>query len=120
MFMKGALEKVLTQCTHTLQANTAVPITSQHTQEIIQQSRDMGSRGLRVVAVATGIDLGKLTLLGLLGIHDPPRPGVKKAIDVLKRSGVRVKMLTGDAEETAVAIGWLTYHHKYLFIIKYL
>ena len=105
MFMKGALEKVLTQCTHTLQANTPVPITSQHTQEIIQQSRDMGSRGLRVVAVATGVDLGKLTLLGLLGIHDPPRPGVKSAIDVLKRSGVRVKMLTGDAEETAVAIG---------------
>ena len=103
--MKGALEKVLTQCTHTLQANNPVPLTSHHTQEFIQQSREMGSRGLRVVAIATGTDLGKLTLLGLVGIHDPPRPGVKQAIDTLKQSGVKVKMLTGDAEETARSIG---------------
>ncbi|XP_075253870.1 calcium-transporting ATPase type 2C member 1-like [Convolutriloba macropyga] len=104
LFMKGALEKVLTQCTHTLQANNPVPLTSHHTQEFIQQSREMGSRGLRVVAIATGTDLGKLTLLGLVGIHDPPRPGVKQAIDTLKQSGVKVKMLTGDAEETARSI----------------
>ena len=105
LFMKGALEKVLTQCTHTLQANNPVPITSHNTQEYIQQSKELGSRGLRVVAVATGTDLGKLTLLGLVGIHDPPRPGVKQAIDTLRSSGVRVKMLTGDAEETAKSVG---------------
>ncbi|XP_063712483.1 calcium-transporting ATPase type 2C member 1-like isoform X2 [Symsagittifera roscoffensis] len=104
LFMKGALEKVLTQCTHTLQANNPVPITSHNTQEYIQQSKELGSRGLRVVAVATGTDLGKLTLLGLVGIHDPPRPGVKQAIDTLRSSGVRVKMLTGDAEETAKSV----------------
>ena len=105
--MKGALEKVLTQCTHTLQANMPVPLTSLHAQEFMQQARELGSKGLRVVAVATGTDLGKLTILGLLGIHDPPRPGVKHAIDVLKQSGVRIKMLTGDAEETARSIGTL-------------
>lgn len=36
---------------------------------------------------------------------DPPRPGAVEAIRTLHGSGVQVKMLTGDAEETACAIG---------------
>lgn len=55
--------------------------------------------------MASGPELGKLTFLGLVGIIDPPRAGVREAVQVLFESGVSVKMITGDALETAVAIG---------------
>lgn len=58
-----------------------------------------------VLALASGPELGKLTFLGLVGIIDPPRAGVREAVQVLSESGVSVKMITGDALETAVAIG---------------
>ncbi|CAG8950539.1 hypothetical protein HYFRA_00002746 [Hymenoscyphus fraxineus] len=46
-----------------------------------------------------------LTFAGLVGMSDPPRPGVQKSIRRLMRGGVKVIMITGDAETTAVAIG---------------
>ena len=57
-----------------------------------------------VIAFAYGKDLSSLTYLGLAGIIDPPRRGVSEAIQVLKESGVQVKMITGDARDTAVAV----------------
>ena len=49
--------------------------------------------------------MGSLTFLGLVGIIDPPRSGVKEAIGMLISSGVAIKMITGDSQETAVSIG---------------
>ncbi|KAL2291022.1 hypothetical protein FJTKL_14907 [Diaporthe vaccinii] len=46
-----------------------------------------------------------LTFAGLVGMSDPPRPGVARSIRRLMRGGVKVIMITGDAETTAVAIG---------------
>ena len=60
---------------------------------------------LPVIAFAYGKDLSNLTYLGLAGIIDPPRRGVHDAIRVLQESGVQVKMITGDAKDTAVAVG---------------
>jgi magnesium-transporting ATPase (P-type) len=40
----------------------------------------------------------------LVGIVDPPRPGVQYSVQVLKKSGVHICMITGDAKETATAI----------------
>ena len=45
-----------------------------------------------------------LTLLGVLGLHDPPRPEVAAAIQKCRKAGVRVLMITGDSRDTAVAI----------------
>ncbi|XP_010777140.1 calcium-transporting ATPase type 2C member 1-like [Notothenia coriiceps] len=64
----------------------------------------MGSAGLRVLGFASGSELGSLTFLGLVGIIDPPRSGVKEAIGKLINSGVAIKMITGDSQETAVSI----------------
>ena len=58
-----------------------------------------------MLALASGPELGQLTFLGLVGMIDPPRAGVKEAVQVLSESGVSVKMITGDALETALAIG---------------
>lgn len=45
-----------------------------------------------------------LTFAGLVGMSDPPRPGVSRSIARLMRGGVKVIMITGDAEATALAI----------------
>jgi Ca2+-transporting ATPase len=46
-----------------------------------------------------------LTFAGLVGMSDPPRSGVQRSIKRLLRGGVKVIMITGDAETTALAIG---------------
>ncbi|MEQ2217757.1 hypothetical protein XENOCAPTIV_021725 [Xenoophorus captivus] len=58
-----------------------------------------------VLAFASGSQMGNLTFLGLVGIIDPPREGVKEAVGTLINSGVAIKMITGDSQETAVSIG---------------
>lgn len=58
-----------------------------------------------VLAFASGAEMGNLTFLGLVGIIDPPRSGVKEAVGTLISSGVAIKMITGDSQETAVSIG---------------
>ena len=60
---------------------------------------------LTVIALAMGQELHQLSFLGIVGLMDPPRPGVREAVHTLLNSGVQVKMLTGDARETAVTIG---------------
>ena len=58
-----------------------------------------------VVAMASGFDLTQLSFVGMMGMWDPPREWVDYSIQRLKESGVSVKMITGDAKETAEAIG---------------
>ncbi|NXF02919.1 AT2C2 ATPase, partial [Smithornis capensis] len=104
-FMKGAFEEVLRYCTLYNSGGISLSLTPQQKAFYQQEEKRMGSSGLRVLALASGPELGKLTFLGLVGIIDPPRAGVREAVQVLFESGVSVKMVTGDALETAVAIG---------------
>uniref|UniRef100_H9GDC9 Calcium-transporting ATPase n=1 Tax=Anolis carolinensis TaxID=28377 RepID=H9GDC9_ANOCA len=104
-FMKGALEEVMQHCTMFNSGGISLPLTPQQRAVYVQEEKSMGSLGLRVLALASGPELGCLTFLGLAGIIDPPRPGVKEAVQVLVKSGVSVKMITGDALETALAVG---------------
>ncbi|XP_075851942.1 calcium-transporting ATPase type 2C member 2 [Microcebus murinus] len=104
-FMKGAFEEVVRHCTTYNHGGIPLPLTPQQRSLCLQEEKRMGSLGLRVLALASGPELGRLTFLGLVGIIDPPRAGVKDAVRVLSASGVSVKMITGDALETALAIG---------------
>ncbi|KAM4833675.1 calcium-transporting ATPase type 2C member 2 [Thomomys bottae] len=104
-FMKGAFEEVIRCCGLYNHGGISLPLTPQQKAFWLQEEKRMGSLGLRVLALASGPELGRLTFLGLAGIIDPPRPGVKEAIQLLSAAGVAVKMVTGDALETALAIG---------------
>ena len=77
---------------------------------------DLASRGYRVIAVARRrLDAAllsapadqlerELTLVGLLGLYDPPRPEVPEAIRQCHQAGIKVTMVTGDYGLTAQAI----------------
>ena len=64
----------------------------------------LAQTGARVLAVAAGAP-GALQLLGIVGLADPPRTDAGALIAQLQQLGVRVRMATGDALETAQAIG---------------
>lgn len=82
-----------------------MPLTKQNEAEYLAEAYEIGCKGLRVLALAKGKSLNDLIYMGIVGITDPPRPLVRESIEILTRSGVHVKMVTGDAHETAIAIG---------------
>ncbi|XP_066929181.1 calcium-transporting ATPase type 2C member 1-like [Clytia hemisphaerica] len=102
--VKGAVERVLDKCRTSYHDGGSVVMTNNKRKEILDAAHQLASRGLRVIAFAHGKDLSNLTYLGLAGIIDPPRRGVPESIQVLQDSGVQVKMITGDAKDTAVAV----------------
>lgn len=65
---------------------------------------DMASRGLKVIAFASGTRKGALQFHGLVGLYDPPRGGVEQVIVTARELGIEIKMITGDHPETAGAI----------------
>nr|NP_001262220.1 secretory pathway calcium atpase, isoform G [Drosophila melanogaster]AGB94913.1 secretory pathway calcium atpase, isoform G [Drosophila melanogaster] len=103
-FAKGALETLLPQCTKYQFGTQTVPLTKQNEAEFLAEAYEIGRKGLRVLALAKGRSMQDLIYCGLVGITDPPRPLVRESIEMLMQSGVRVKMVTGDAQETALAI----------------
>ena len=113
-FVKGAPERVIEMCT-----DAAGGEFSRST--LRSRAAEMARDGYRVLAVAEGAaprsragseasgggdngDPDDLTLLGLIGLIDPPRPGVADAIAAARRAGVAVTMITGDHPETALAV----------------
>jgi Ca2+-transporting ATPase len=112
-FTKGAPEQVLPVCTARLVGDAVV---SQDDASIARQVEGMAAAGLRVLAVAsrrftvlpadlTAASLETaLTLVGLVGLRDPPRPEAQEAIGLCASAGITVVMLTGDHPVTARAI----------------
>jgi calcium-translocating P-type ATPase len=100
LIVKGAPEAVLPLCADREAAEAVVD--------------RMAGRGLRVLAVATrwwdpdeAIDIAgerDLTVLGLVGLEDPPRSGARAAVAACREAGIRVAMVTGDHPATAAGI----------------
>ncbi|KAL2125320.1 hypothetical protein VTJ04DRAFT_1685 [Mycothermus thermophilus] len=132
-YMKGAIDKVLEACdTYVTKDCREMVLDSARKQEALEAADQMASQGLRVLAFASGpVTRSKnsraaarssspdspahhqgdeqyykgLTFAGLVGMSDPPRPGVGRSIRKLLRGRVKVMMITGDSETTALAIG---------------
>ncbi|CAF0839383.1 unnamed protein product [Rotaria sordida] len=104
LYFKGAIEQVLKTCKKFLYHGIANPLTDDKIRGFLVDSNQMAAKGLRVLAMAIGTSFDDLTYVGMVGIIDPERPQVEKAVSQLKAGGVLVKMITGDAEKTAKAI----------------
>ena len=112
VFVKGAPSVVLSLSQQRQSAGGAAALTDADRQAILETNRALAGEGLRVLAVAWrpigSLDDGTveaLTLLGLIALADPVRPGVKDAIAACREAGIRTIMLTGDQRATAEAIG---------------
>ncbi|KAF2474807.1 calcium ATPase [Lindgomyces ingoldianus] len=125
LLVKGAPESILDRCTHVIVGSNGkkVPLNKQLTGLISKEIIDYGNRGLRVIALASVEDAGSnpllkkakttkdyakleqnLTLIGLCGMLDPPRPEVRHAISQCRSAGIRVVVITGDNQNTAETI----------------
>jgi len=110
---KGALETVLPLCVRVQTATGEEPLSEDWRERLRRAETDMAGAGLRVLAFAArpvpvGYERDRveegLTLLGLAGLEDPPRPEVPSAVRQCREAGIRVVMVTGDHPGTAVAI----------------
>ncbi|MDD5321734.1 MAG: HAD-IC family P-type ATPase [Methylococcales bacterium] len=113
VFIKGAPERVLGMCSLQRINGEDIPIHVDHWQQMMDE---IAGRGQRLLAIAfktvfatqkqisfADVETG-LTLLGIVGMIDPPRPEAVKAVLKCQNAGIRVKMITGDHAATAVAI----------------
>ncbi|MEO5991939.1 MAG: cation-transporting P-type ATPase [Arthrobacter sp.] len=111
LYVKGAPESVIPLC------GGAGGDGADGADRAVQMVDQMASHGLRVLAVAErslpglpGADFKLedvergLTLLGLIGLHDPPRAEVRVALEAARGAGIKVAMVTGDHAFTAAAI----------------
>ncbi|UCV18967.1 cation-transporting P-type ATPase [Ferribacterium limneticum] len=114
VYVKGALERLLPLCVDQLSAN-GQPLPFDHA-AIEKIAHAYAEQGMRVLLLArrnfnfgqnfrlTVEGIEKLTLIGLVGMIDPPRKAAIGAIRNCHSAGVRVKMITGDHAVTALAI----------------
>ncbi|MCP3904641.1 MAG: cation-transporting P-type ATPase [Planctomycetes bacterium] len=110
--VKGAPEAVLAAATHGGTGDDLAALDPERRAEWTRRNDALAADGMRVLALATkDVDdeaappFEGLTLLGLVGLVDPPRPDVRDAVIACQSAGVRIVMLTGDQAATAAFVG---------------
>lgn len=124
LLVKGAPESILDRCTHILVGSSGrrVPLTEKLSSLVQSEVLEYGKRGLRIMALASVDNIDNpltktakttpeyaqleqnMTLLGLVGMLDPPRPEVRDSIRKCREAGIRVVVITGDNQVTAETI----------------
>ena len=112
-FTKGALEVLLQKSSNVLSSRGVVPVDAPAISAINER---MASEGLRVIGIAMriwarpphhlvpeNVETG-LTLIGMVGMMDPPREEVKESVALCKTAGITPVMITGDHPLTARAV----------------
>ena len=112
VFVKGAPEQVLAMCRDQQGAEGVQALDAAYW---LEQVDALAAKGYRVLGLASFApedakdrvdmaDVKDLTLLGVLGMIDPPRESAKEAVHECRSAGIAVKMITGDHAATAAAI----------------
>ncbi len=113
VYSKGALGSLFGISTQVYDNGKSVPITDEHKDRFRKAAETMSDQALRTLAVGYKdvggyIEAGEMesdiTLLGIVGMIDPPREEVKESIRLAKEAGIITIMITGDHKNTAFAI----------------
>ena len=116
-YMKGAPDVVLGLCEQVLEDGVMRPLTEERRRNILEENEALAANALRVLGVAfrpikaipenpqpESCEM-QFTFVGLLGMIDPARPEVAKAIATARHASIGTVMITGDYLNTAMAIG---------------
>ena len=115
-YVKGAPDLMLSLCDRIYVDGQVFPLTSERQARALEVNRELASNALRVLGVAyrpldekpdkpTAETLEQnMIFIGLVGMIDPARPEVRPAIAKARHAGIKTAMVTGDYEDTAVAI----------------
>ncbi|MBU2612268.1 MAG: cation-transporting P-type ATPase [Nanoarchaeota archaeon] len=109
VYSKGALEVVLEKCSHIIKEGEIFRMLERDRKAILSENSKLTSNSFRTLGVAfkeSGFDKPEegLVFLGIVAMEDPPRDEVKDALLLCKKAGIKVKMITGDDIQTAIAI----------------
>jgi len=117
IFVKGAPKEILELADKVIVGENIIELTAEKKSEIVTKLDNFANNGLRVLGFAyrdfeannfdniQAQDVeSNLTFIGITGMYDPPRPEVKDAVSVCKKAGIRVVMITGDYQITALSI----------------
>lgn len=116
-YVKGAPDVLLRHCSHRLTLDGRVePLSAQQRKDILDANASLARETLRVLAAAhrrldghrrnVPVDAveRELVFLGLCAMKDPLRPEAKDAVRLCRKAGIHTAMITGDHQETAMAI----------------
>ena len=115
-YTKGAPDEVVKKSNYILEDGEVKEFTPEKKTAVLGQMTEMANQALRVLAAAyreydsepasySAEDLEKdMIYIGQVGMIDPIRPEVKDAVDMCKKAGINVVMITGDHKNTATAI----------------
>ena len=108
-YVKGGADVLLERCNRIAEGENVRPITYEDKKNILAAMHCLASRALRVLGFAYCEYNGKpseenLIFLGICGMIDPPKQGVKEAVSECRRAGILPVMITGDHRDTAYAI----------------
>lgn len=106
--VKGAPESIIPECTAVLAGGETIAIGHAEREQWLRKAEQLGAQALRTLAIAERMTASEvsdpyeqLVLLGIVGLEDPPRAGVDRAIQLCHKAGIRVVMVTGDHAATA-------------------
>lgn len=108
VFVKGAPEEVLKRCTRVLSESGEREISRGDIMRAEEECAEMSGGALRVLAFAfkrgENLTEDNLTFIGLCGMMDDLKEGVKEAVEDCRGAGITTVMITGDSPATALAI----------------
>jgi len=132
--VKGSVDVLLPRCTRMSADDGARDLTDADREQILAEADRLSTQAMRVLALCRRVKKGsepdlsasfssplrdappssrdqiadeverELTFLGLVGMMDPPRAGVKEAVETCRLAGIRAVMITGDHRITATAV----------------
>lgn len=109
-YYKGAPEKLIEHCTHWLDLE-AIPFGEDDKKKLYDKIKALTEKSMRCIALTFSNSPlventlpDNMVLLGIIGVIDPVRKEVPKAVQVAHEAGIQVIEITGDCHETAVAV----------------